>query len=359
MARATPSRRRLRSRSKGLQITRVGVWYLAACAVVGAAAINTGNNGLFLAVAMMTAALLVIHFLADLNVRRLTVDVACRRELFANRMGRFEVKLRNRSRYFPACLLSVSIEKDDLQGPSPVAKHRTAPWHVLALEAEKGAAGRLDLIVPRRGLYRIGAVQVTSLFPNGIFRKGRRFEQDLEILVYPEIFQAAEGRRDARGELGDQPILAPGQGDELYALREYRPGDDPRGIHWKQSARQGELIFRRRSREQNPRLRVFFDNAVGVLESDEEKTRFERLVSEAATSAVHHLGRGFEVALITRDVELPFGSGPRQRRNILEALARIEALPEDAAPLLPEEDRQGDVKLAMDTQAMAIQAGAA
>lgn len=342
-------------------MTRVGVWYVAGCVVVGAAAINTGNNGLFLTVAMMVAALIVVHLMADLNIRRLAVEVACRRELFANRMGRFELKLRNKSRFFSASLLSVSIETGDLEGPGSVAKHRSAPFHILDLDPGTEAVGRLDLIVKRRGPHRIRAVHVGSLFPNGIFRKGRRFEQNLEILVFPEIFQAAEGRRDVRGEQGDQPISSPGQGDELYALREYRPGDDPRGIHWKQSARQGELIFRRRSREQNPRLRVFFDNAVGTLESDEEKARFERLVSEAATSAVHHLSRGFEVSLITRDVELPFAAGPRQRRNILEALARIEALPEDEVPLIPDDDRQGDVKLAMDTQAMAIEqtAGAA
>ena len=57
---------------------------------------------------------------------------------------------------------------------------------------------------------------------------------------------------------------------------------------------------------------------------------------------------GYEVALLTRDHQLPFAGGPRQRRNVLECLATIEALPETSLPLLATEPGRDDLRLAMD-----------
>src|SRR5581483_578512 len=94
------------------------------------------------------------------------------------------------------------------------------------------------------------------------------------------------------------------------------PGDDPRRIHWKQTARTGSMIFTEREAEEGRRLSIVFDNAVGELATPESRARFERLVSEAATAAVDYLGRGFEVELRTRDERLAFASGgPSSRRS--------------------------------------------
>jgi uncharacterized protein (DUF58 family) len=61
--------------------------------------------------------------------------------------------------------------------------------------------------------------------------------------------------------------------------------------------------------------------------------RFERLVSEAATAALDYLDMGYEVALVTREDHLPFATGLRQRRRILEILALVEPVEENPAPL--------------------------
>ncbi len=341
------SARSLKSRSNGFQITRVGMWYTAACLVVGVAATNTGNNGLFLAVAMMLAALALIQIVGWVNVHRLHLKLESHEEVFANRMTRFNVRLRNRSRFLPRWLLVVSVQQDDMKTSGKSRRHRTAPWLVPYLPARSRDEGLLEIIMRRRGPRKIQALQVSSLFPVGIFRKGRRYEQDFEILVFPELFSSSLSRPEEVGDSGERSSVRAGQSHELYALRDYQSGDDPRNIHWKQSARQGSLIFQQRSRDENRRLHIIFDNAVGKLETDEQEKQFERLVSEAATSAVDHLSQGYEVALTTRELRLGYASGPRQRLNILEALARIEAVDEDHSPLIEAEETHGELRLAM------------
>jgi uncharacterized protein (DUF58 family) len=160
-----------------------------------------------------------------------------------------------------------------------------------------------------------------------------RYGLGLEILVYPEIFPAGGVELDPSGLAGDLSAPRAGWGHELHSLRQFRQGDDPRNIHWKKSAQTGALVFQEREAEESLRLSILFDNGVGRLADESERGRFERLVSEAATAAVDHLDRGFEVELVTRDRRLPFGGGGRQRREVLETLALIEPAPRRRQPL--------------------------
>ena len=326
-----------------MQLTRVGVWYLVAVVVVVLAATNTGNNGLFLTVAAMVAAIFVTHLAAAWNVKGLEVEVEAGGELFANSPCRLRLRAHNRRRLVPAWLIAVSVEPGDLE-PEQGKERRGAPWLIDHLAPRAAAEGQVEVLLSRRGPRRLRFVSVASLFPLGLFRKGRRYPQDVEILVYPELYAAAASALTPSGRLGERSLRRPGRGAELHTLREYRPGDDPRGIHWKQTARQRQLIYQQRQSEKQRRLRIIFDNAVGELDEDGAK-RFERLVSEAATAAVEALDNGYEVALLTRDGRHDFAAGARQRRNLLEALARLEVLPLDPAPLAVGEEAGMQLRL--------------
>ena len=75
------------------------------------------------------------------------------------------------------------------------------------------------------------------------------------------------------------------------------------------------------------------DNGVGRLADALEAKRFERLVSEAASSAVHYLANGYAVELVLRDGGVPFGRGRSHRLRILQALALLEPCAPDRRPL--------------------------
>lgn len=323
---------RRRTKSDGfLRLTKVGLWFLIFVAVVGAAAANTGNNGLFLVLAVMVGVFVASHVLAGRNVRSLDVALSSRGEVFANRPARLGIEIENRG-WSPRWFLFLTIDRDDVAPASDPPRRRSTPFLAPYLERGRRERGETELMLRRRGRRRIRYVHVTSLFPLGFFRKGRRFAVDLDLLVYPEIFSPSGRAPEQSGRIGDRASRRSGWGHELLSLRQYRYGDDPRSIHWKQSARTGELIYQEREIEESRRLQIVFDNAVGRLRP-EGLRRFECLVSEAATTALDYLGRGFEVALTTRDATLPFAAGQGQRRAILETLALIEPRDWVAEPL--------------------------
>jgi uncharacterized protein (DUF58 family) len=100
-----------------------------------------------------------------------------------------------------------------------------------------------------------------------------------------------------------------------------------------------------REAERSRRLSILFDNGVGELPDEARRNRFERLVSEAATAALDHLARGYEVELVTRDRALGFAGGARQRLAILEALALVMPGPRQPEPLLSSDARAPQLRI--------------
>lgn len=333
-------------RSDGLLLTKLGRWLMVLLFILAIAATNTGNNGLFLALVMMAGALVVSHFAGALNVRGLRPRLVAPNEIFARAPVRFELDLENRSRWLPRWLLVSSLQGDDLEPAIEKAGRRTTRWLTSMLPPRGREKGQIELLPRRRGRRRIRAIHVTSPFPMGFFSKSVRYALDLELLIYPEIFPPSQVRRAQTGRSGEETTRRIGWGHDLLGLRPYRHGDDPRSIHWKQSARIGELIFKENETEESRRLLIVFDNAVGALD-DEAEQRFERLVSEAATAALSYLDGGYEVSLVSRDKRLPFAAGTRQRHRILETLALIKPAPEAAEPLVPTEARAVHLELSM------------
>ncbi len=341
-------KRRRKPTSDGLRLTKVGVWFLIFLVVVVVAATNTGNNGLFLVLAVMGALLLVSEVAARRNVRGLRLRLEAPEEIFANTLSRLSVEIENRSLWLPRWLLVVAIDPGDISPRLGRPRRRTTPLLASHLPRRGQTRGQLELLMPSRGRWRVRTAHVISLFPFGFFRKGMRYPVDRELLVYPEIFAPSQTRPAQTGRAGDVPIRRPGWGHELLGLRAFRHGDDPRGIHWKQTARTGKMVFKEREGEESRRLLIVFDNAVGALEDEATRKRFERLVSEAATAALDYLDSGFEVSLLSRDHHLPFAAGRRQRGLLLEALALLEARPVAAQPLLPRDLESPYLQLAME-----------
>ncbi len=326
MARAVP---------EGIRITKVGAFYIAVTLVVGVAAANTGNNALYLVEAFLLATLVLSGVTSRRNLRRLDVEVALPEEAYANQPFGVGFRLANRDRLTARRLVVLAVGG---------GREELVPF--LARGGE--AVGQLEMLAKRRGVLRLRWAHLHSLFPLGLFRKGVRVPVEREMLVFPELYPAAREGASQPGQAGDRPARRRGWGHELLGLRRFQPGDDRRSIHWKQSAKLGELVFMERESEQGRRLSIALDNAVGELASRSEEQRFERLVSEAATAAHDHLARGWEVELLTRGGRIPFGVGRSQRLRILRELALLAPVPRSPQPLLPPQDRAPRLRLTME-----------
>jgi uncharacterized protein (DUF58 family) len=307
---------------EGIRITKVGLWFVLFTVIVGVAATNTGNNALYLVLSAMLALLVVSGVLSRWNLRGLEVALEAPADVYARRPVALSFSVAQRGRRFGRWLLLVAA--DD-----------RGPWRLLPrIEPGERVGGVLDQIFPRRGRHKLGALHVASLFPLGFFRKGMRYPLAADVLVFPELFAPGEVEVSASGNAGERSASRTGWGHDLHGLRGFRQGDDPRGIHWKKSAQARELVYQEREAEETLRLSILFDNGGGPLAGAAAEP-FERLVSEAATAAVDHLDRGYEVELVTRGERIPFAAGTRQRRRLLECLALLQPVPRSRAALEP------------------------
>ena len=331
-----PARRGRPQTPEGIRITTVGLWYVLLTVMVAVASTNTGNNALYAVLAVMFAMLILSGLLSRQNVRGLAIQLTAPDEVFANRPFEVGFTLTSRGLLLPRWLLLLRLTRE------------ARPLLVPYLPRRGRSSGRIAAMVPRRGPYRFPYAHVSSLFPFGFFRKGVRYTSELAVLVFPEIFPPAGSRLDDAEAVGDEATRRPGWGHALWSLRAFRRGDDPRGIHWKQTARTGEIVYMEREAEQVRRLSILFDNAVGELRDAARRDRFERLVSEAATAAVDHLARGYEIELVTRERVLGFAAGPRQRLAVLELLATLEPGPLRREPLHARDPRSPQLRIHLD-----------
>jgi uncharacterized protein (DUF58 family) len=146
---------------------------------------------------------------------------------------------------------------------------------------------------------------------------------------------------DSRG--GRPHARARGGGSDIRTLREFSPGDDPRDLHWKQSARMRRWIVREREAERDRVLFLAIENALPERDDPAALERFERAVSRCAGAALLLLSRGGEVGFHARGLKVPARGGRNQRIRILDALARLVPVDPDGAPDFPAM-RRGDVR---------------
>jgi len=238
-------------------------------------------------------------------------------------------------------------------GPSPKPERKVLRT-LLAVGAAERVVRRYTGRAVRRGVFRFGPAQLTTGDPFGLARARLDVEAGATLLVYPEVRQVESFGLPAERPLGDAAPLRPLLDDPLriQGVRPYQPGDSPRQIHWRATARLGELQTRLLERTAAPALALFLD--VNTFEHFWEGIRpgeLEWAISLTASLAAWGIDQGFPVGLWAnapliggeRIVRVPPSRHPRQLARVLEALAmlvphtghRIEALLTTEARLLP------------------------
>lgn len=294
-----------------VRVTNLGLGFVLMTLVVAIGATNTGNNGLYILVSVFLGTLLVSGVVSRRNVERLRVALDGPAELFAGEAARFTVRLRNGGR-LPRRAVLVKIGS----AAAPILFARIEP----GAEETRG----VDLVFPHRGQRGSESLLVYSGFPIGLFRKGRVHQVSDERIVYPSLRLGQPPRPDPREtESGDPRSRRKGRGAEIRNLRDAVFGDDPRDVHWPQTARQGKFIIKERAAEEGRDALVRLDVHRPQSADAAWPARFEAAVSDAAGLALQLLARGSRVGLLLGDHVLPPGSGPAHRRALLTALALV------------------------------------
>jgi uncharacterized protein (DUF58 family) len=312
-----------------LRFQRAG-WVLSTSAVVlGVAAIATGNNLLFLMLGGMLGLIALSGWLSEVTLRGVRVVRRAPHGVHAGGSAFLTYEVENRKRRLPSFALEIGEGGDPARG------------FLASLAPDHSSTIRVERVWPRRGAYRLRRVTLSTSFPFGFFQKERDVELEGEVVVWPRVDRVVQEPRpagDRTPQTGDVSSVASGVRGEYRSLRPYRPGDDPRDVHWRTTARTGEPVVREYAREQAQTLWLCIDlrrAPEGRNDPSDASLRGEEVAIEiAAALAARAFGRGQPVGLVTSDERVGPAGRPEQLERVLDALARAQ-FRRDAAPPAP------------------------
>ncbi len=314
-------------------VTLVGIIYFVTVFLIGIAALNTGNNLLYIIVSALLAAVLVSGIASAMVLRDLELDVRLPEHVFAGRSTPGKIVVRNRSRWLP----SFSIQVVSLKGENSSRRWRWAPatftfppgrppqkqWirlpdrqlrrvaanpappHIFHgsayfpyLPAGSELAAELELGFERRGRYRQESFGLATRFPFAFLTKTRRVPLQREIIVYPRLEPSEELFAVLPLITGEFETFIRGRGSDLHRIREYMPEDSARHVDWKATAKSGSLKVREFSREDERKLRIVFENPAPQAVSAQS---YEHAVALAASLGWHFAGQNADISFVAQN----------------------------------------------------------
>jgi uncharacterized protein (DUF58 family) len=208
---------------------------------------------------------------------------------------------------------------------------RAARFITPALERGQPARAAYRIPTDRRGRFTIGPAIIGIADPFGLTHRFVELGGTDDVIVRPRVHAlsattAAPGqRRSSAQRRALVPVPSPAH-DEFLALRDYEVGDDLRRIHWRSTARLGELIVREDESEWQPETVIVLDNRAGAHRHGTYEATIEALASIAV-----RVGRA------GRTVDILTTAGRRLGSVGGEGL-RVETLLDELAVLAPDAD---------------------
>jgi uncharacterized protein (DUF58 family) len=319
------------------EVTRAGLVYILITVVIGIAAINTGNNLLYVVVAALLSAIVVSGIASALVLRNLALDVHLPEHVFAGRAVLARFVVRNTSSWLP----SFSVRVVPAKRPGKSAASHQWKWETTSFgwprnrtpkdqwfhlpdrrlrrfhaEAEKPILDKsvyfpflasrqelragLEICFPKRGRYSEKNFGLATRFPFAFLTKTRRINLAREVIAYPGVESTDRFEQLLPMVTGEFESFVSGRGHDLYLIREYLPQDSARHVDWKATARTGALKVREFTREDDRKLRIVFDNPQPGLVSSQG---YENIVRLAASLGWHFHHEDVEVSFVAPGLE--------------------------------------------------------
>ncbi len=270
-----------------LRFTREGKFFTLVTFGVGVAAINTGNNLLYLVLGLMLSLIVLSGVLSELTLRGLSFRRRLPKRAFAGSSLLVEIEVQNNKKWAP----SYSVEVEDR------IENRVTDKRCYFLKVSAGAkqTAAYRRVAPLRGRERYMGLRVATRFPFGLFEKWREVDIEDEHVVFPAMAALPEPPRPqalARG--GVTTRRERGRGD-VDGLRELRDGESARDVDWKKTAQSVQSVIVRERINEGARV-VTIDVRNGAIEREKPGfgEHFEdelRRVAWRASQALEASGR--------------------------------------------------------------------
>ena len=325
---STPVRRK-----PSLDFSVTGLVFCTMMMFMGLAAINSQANLLFGVFGLMIGVLVVSGVISRAVLRRLRVERDFPENAIVGRPATITYRFINEKRYWP----SLSVGLGELDGNEAF----TRQVYSYLLHAAPGMTAVVPVDVPlkRRGLHHLDRYQLSTSFPFGFIKRAIERRRPDSILVFPAI-----ARTDpkllmlCRAAEKTGATMRPRRGgtDEIYGVKEYRAGDNPRWIYWRRSARTGVLVTKEMTQVSPPRLMLLVDTYLPDRRLGSHAA-VERTIARAASLASMALEQGLMVGAFCWNGSwqaIAPNRGKRQRRDLLGLLARLPLNTSKPAPAL-------------------------
>ena len=292
--------------------TKEGIVFLGLSLFVGFAALNTGNNLLYLAFGMMLSFIVASGVMSMINLARIEVSVKPSGDSFAASPSKLKFFIRNGKYLIPSYSISIELEGEKVFIPY--------------LPAKKESVIGVSYLFRRRGWNTIPEARLSTRFPFGFFKKWIRVDAGGEdILVYPRLQNVSLDNENIKKNPEDTKPEPEGSGrersspgEDIRSLKEYSPGDNPKLIHWKTTAKAGRLMVRE--------IEEDADNKEAVLRfiPHTDNNMLEREISRVASTFIELLKRGYEVEFVSPERKFSTSRSGRSPRPVLTYLALFD-----------------------------------
>jgi uncharacterized protein (DUF58 family) len=299
-----PRRRRRPSARRRYHLHAPGMVYAGVTVFLVVGSINSQNNLLFWALGIAVGGILVSGVLSGAALMGVVVRRERIEQAHVGSPLAITYTIENRNRITPVFGLTINeLSAHD--------RARRVTWprvfsrpSAFVMHVGPGETVHAEAIVwpTRRGEVTFDRLRAWSTFPFGIAKKSVTFSQPQQAIVRPMIPPL---RRDlltpvvGRGQAGYSSSELSGAGEEFYGLREYKPGDSPRLIAWKASARTDQLVIRQHAAPSPTRLWVHLVFAgSGVADRDAADERAICMVAGILDTAY---SIGMDVGLVAEN----------------------------------------------------------
>jgi uncharacterized protein (DUF58 family) len=242
----------------------------------------------------------VSGILGWLNIKGAELAVDLPEEVYAGLETLVTVRLVNRRRYFPSFLLRVEL---------PVGSAR---FDLVACGSEQKSS--FSCIFPARGEQRLTGGRLSSPFPINFFVRSRRLPVDCRLVVFPAPFPTQLTGDDARqGKAGTLSAAGKGYEGDVAKISDYSGAEPLKLIHWKLSAKYGELKVKELSASATTPVVIDIDALPG--------RSLEERLSRAAYLVNALIRRNRPVGLTLRERQIPPAASRPHRLRLLSELA--------------------------------------
>lgn len=266
------------------RVTRNGIHmaFVAMFAVLGGSV--RGFNLLVILAGLMVGILLMQWRFCRATLPGLSVRRNLPREAFAGSPFKVRFVLTNHRRMLPAWLVRL---EDRIRGGQGRTSDVEAVCSVGIVRPQGNDTAHYDCTIARRGRYRFGPVRIATGFPFGLINAWKNTHTHATLVVYPALAKLSpqwsgmlHSRREGLSATRHNSGTSEG---EFFGIRTWQSGDSQRWIHWRTSARVGDLAVRQFEQKNRTQLTLLLDP---FLEADQDDQQLEWAISVAAAMTI-------------------------------------------------------------------------